>query len=155
MGKLITGFLIFGIVIFFAIGVSQGGGGLQTLELTANMTATQITMVVDNTSGMLSADIIDVDSESISYTGLTPTSLTGLTRGIHQTTAATHSAGAYVYTEGTSAINQSIGFNAASLAVSNGVFAALTIPARFLFTSIPSMIIAADGLFSGELSLLH
>ncbi|MCK9369865.1 hypothetical protein M0R04_08175 [Candidatus Dojkabacteria bacterium] len=155
MAKLITGFLFLGICVFFAVGVAQGGGGVQTIELTANMTATQTTMTVDNTSGFLTADIIIVDGETISYNGIDATHLNGLTRGIRDTSATTHSAGAYVYTEGTSAINQGIGFNAASLAVRNGWFAAVTIPTRFLFTSIPSMIISADGLFSGELAILQ
>lgn len=140
----------------FAIGVAQGGGGVQAIELTAAVSITETTSItVDDTTGWLSADIITIDSETMSYSSKDATHLKGLVRGIYQTNAATHKSGAYVYTQAASAINQGIGFNAASLSVTNGNLALITVPTRFLFSSIPTMIVSADGLFSGDLSIIQ
>ena len=156
MSKLITGFLVFGLIIMLAVGIAQGGGGMQTETLTAPVTISETTQItVADTTGWLSADIVTIDSETLSYTSKDATHLKGLTRGIYQTNAATHKTGAFVYTQATSAINQGIGFNAASLAVTNGNLALITVPVRFLWTSIPSMIVSADGLFSGDLSIIQ
>jgi hypothetical protein len=49
-----------------------------------------------NTSNLPSAGVMTIDAEQIRYTGTTPSSFTGLVRGINGTTPATHSAGAVV-----------------------------------------------------------
>ena len=52
---------------------------------------TGTTIDVDSTTGFLSAGVIKVDNELISYTGITSTSLTGITRGVNGTSTAAHS----------------------------------------------------------------
>jgi hypothetical protein len=146
---------LLGLVIAFAIGMAQGGGGIQTISLTANLGVFDTVAQVDDTSAFLSADIVTIDSETMSYNGVDATHLFNLVRGIQQTTASTHQSAAYVYTQGSSAINQAIGFNAGALTVSNGIFAVVTIPSKFLFSSIPNIIISSNGLFSGDLSILQ
>ena len=49
------------------------------------------TITVDDTTGFPSAGVIKVESELISYTGITSTSLTGITRGVNGTSTAAHS----------------------------------------------------------------
>jgi len=49
------------------------------------------TIDVDSTTGFPSAGVIKVDNELISYTGITATSLTGITRGVNGTSTASHS----------------------------------------------------------------
>jgi hypothetical protein len=41
-------------------------------------------------------NFVQIDSEEISYTGITGSTLTGVTRGVRNTTAASHSNGATV-----------------------------------------------------------
>ena len=49
------------------------------------------TIVVDSTTNFPSAGVIKVDNELISYTGITTTSLTGITRAVNGTSTAAHS----------------------------------------------------------------
>jgi hypothetical protein len=58
---------------------SNGTGGVGT------------TINVDDTTGFPSAGVIKVDNELISYTGITSTSLTGITRAVNGTSTAAHS----------------------------------------------------------------
>ncbi len=53
--------------------------------------ATATTITVTSTSGFKSQGRVLIDSEVVSYTGITSTTLTGCTRGDEETTAATHS----------------------------------------------------------------
>jgi hypothetical protein len=54
------------------------------------ITTTATTINVESTLGFPSSGIARIDDEEFSYTGLTATSFTGVTRGIRGTTAATH-----------------------------------------------------------------
>lgn len=66
--------------------------------LTANITASQTTIPVDTTNGLLLPNgssfttFVRIGDEIIQYTGLTPTSLTGCTRGALTSLATTHNA---------------------------------------------------------------
>jgi parallel beta helix pectate lyase-like protein len=67
-----------------------GVGGVTNSATTINITST---------SAFPSSGVVWCESESISYTGKTSTTLTGCVRGIDGTTAASHSAGVAVYAD--------------------------------------------------------
>ena len=56
----------------------------------SGITATATSITVDSTSGFSPSGRIIIDSEVISYTNTTSTSFRGCTRGLEETTAATH-----------------------------------------------------------------
>jgi hypothetical protein len=92
----------------FGYGISQWGGSVtnpQTTTLNGALNADSAgtggsgtTINVASTTGFPSAgtNFIKVDNEEISYTGLTATSFTGITRNVRGTTNASHSNGATV-----------------------------------------------------------
>ena len=92
----------------FGFGISQWGGSVtnpQTTTLDGALNAdsagtggTGTTINVASTTGFPSSgtNFIKVDNEEISYTGLTATSFTGITRNVRGTTNASHSNGATV-----------------------------------------------------------
>ena len=68
-------------------------GTLSTIaftSLTADLTSSAVTVSVVSTSGFGATGSILIESEVISYTGVTSTSFTGCTRGASGTTAAAH-----------------------------------------------------------------
>jgi hypothetical protein len=65
--------------------------------LAADMGSTDTTVTVDATFELPSTGVLYIDSEAISYSGLTATTFTGLARGIKSTSAATHTHGTPVY----------------------------------------------------------
>jgi len=64
--------------------------------LSSGITSGVTSLTVASTAGYPSSGVIAVDGELMLYTGTTGTTFTGLTRGASGTTAAAHSAGAYV-----------------------------------------------------------
>jgi hypothetical protein len=69
--------------------------GLKTsLPAAINNSVTTITVL--STYGYTATGVILIDTERITYTGVTATTFTGCTRGVSGTTAATHAAGAVV-----------------------------------------------------------
>jgi len=69
----------------------------KTATLTVAMLAGDTTANVDATAGNYPATgVLHIDGEQMSYSGLTATSFTGLSRGINGTTAAAHAIGATV-----------------------------------------------------------
>jgi len=92
----------------FGYGISQWGGSVtnpQTTTLNGALNADSAgtggsgtTINVASTTGFPSSgtNFIQVDNEEISYTGITATSFTGITRNVRGTTNASHSNGATV-----------------------------------------------------------
>jgi Tfp pilus assembly protein PilX len=70
--------------------------GGQQAHLSAALTSTATTASVDSTTGWPSTGYFTIDGEDITYSGLTATSFTGLTRAQDGTTAASHSNNARV-----------------------------------------------------------
>ena len=84
---------------FFAVELLFETGtdiGTATTSLTASINASQTTLTVESVAGLFSDGTVTIGSEEISYTGITDLTLTGLTRGINSTTAASHSDNATV-----------------------------------------------------------
>ena len=148
-------------ILMMAIGLSlvagwmQGGGGVQAVVMTAAISESAIQIPVADTNGFLTSDVITIDGEHILYTAKDATHFNGLTRGYDDTTPADHNSGTYVYTETASALNQSMGFNAASLSVQNGTYAALVAPLMFMTVGLPRSVMAGESLFTGDLAIIQ
>jgi len=67
-------------------------------HLNGAINATTTTIYLDTTAALPSSGSVDIDTETITYTGKTDYSLTGVTRGASGTTATTHADGADVTT---------------------------------------------------------
>jgi hypothetical protein len=85
----------------FGYGLGQWGGtvsGEAVTSLNGGINAITTTVVLSDASLFPSSgtNFIQIDSEEISYTGITGSTLTGVTRGVRNTTAASHSNGATV-----------------------------------------------------------
>jgi hypothetical protein len=85
----------------FGYGLGQWGGtvsGEAITSLSGGINAITTTVVLSDASLFPSSgtNFIQIDSEEISYTGITGSTLTGVTRGVRNTTAASHSNGATV-----------------------------------------------------------
>src|SRR3990167_8964800 len=70
--------------------------GANTDTLNGALTASAVSITVDDTSGFDPSGRIIIDSEVISYSSLSSTQFLGCQRGLEETTAATHSDGATV-----------------------------------------------------------
>jgi hypothetical protein len=85
----------------FGYGLGQWGGtvsGEAVTSLNGGINAITTTVVLSDASLFPSSgtNFVQIESEEISYTGITGSTLTGVTRGVRNTTAATHSNGATV-----------------------------------------------------------
>ena len=85
----------------FGYGLGQWGGtvsGEAVTSLSGGINAITTTVVLSDASLFPSSgtNFVQIGSEEISYTGITSNTLTGVTRGVRNTTAATHSNGATV-----------------------------------------------------------
>ncbi len=70
--------------------------GTPTVVAVAPVAPGDVVINVGSTTGWPSASTVRIDNELITYTGKTPTTITGCTRGTNNTTAAAHSLGAAV-----------------------------------------------------------
>jgi hypothetical protein len=85
----------------FGYGLGQWGGtvsGEAVTSLNGGINAITTTVVLSDASLFPSSgtNFVQIESEEISYTGITGNTLTGVTRGVRNTTAASHSNGATV-----------------------------------------------------------
>lgn len=69
--------------------------GIQ-VALAAPMTSTDLSLTVTSTAGFAASGSIAIDSEQMTYSGLTATTFTGLARGVNSTTPAAHAVAATV-----------------------------------------------------------
>lgn len=68
----------------------------QTTTLNGSLSATAVSIMVLDTTGFGAMGRVIIDTETIQYTGITATTITGCTRGVDGTSAATHSTAATV-----------------------------------------------------------
>ena len=88
-------------------GAGAWGGyasGTATTTLNEDLDASETSIDVVSAAGLISAGTIVIDTESITYSGISTNTLTGCVRGANGTTAATHLTGATV-TQVTSAFS--------------------------------------------------
>jgi hypothetical protein len=90
-----TSLQVAGNVDFGLDGSANAYGGNFT-DLTSPVLAGNTTFPVTDTTGFPPVGILHIDSEFLSYSGKTPTTFTGIVRGIYGTTAASHAVGPYV-----------------------------------------------------------
>ena len=154
MSKLITFFLMMLICCSMLGAVMKGGGGIEAVPLTSDITVDAVTLPVSSTTDYLSQDYVIIGSEKILYTGKTAVSFTGCTRGYDGTDAVPHLEGALAYTAEAGAINNALGFNIAAVQDSMGWWGTITIPFRFFFTTIPRIIRMNMSFMSGNLAIL-
>ena len=77
-------------------GGQEVGATTTTLAADINSSATSITLTDATQFPSSGTNYIQVGTEEISYTGISTNTLTGVTRGVRNTTAASHSAGATI-----------------------------------------------------------
>ena len=140
MNKLVVAFMLFFLVNVLLSAVMEGGGGIATTRLTANLTDVATTVNVANTSGFLRSGYVTVDSEDIRYTSITATTLTGCSRAYNGTGAVAHNVGTRVYSPESSVINSALGFNVASTGATVGSINMMVAVSSFFFTTMPMLI---------------
>ena len=74
---------------FFRSPADGASDGINT-TLSAGINATAVTIGVASVTGFATSGVITIGTEQISYTGISSLNLTGCTRGINGSTAATH-----------------------------------------------------------------
>ena len=77
-------------------GGTEVGAFTTTLSADINSSATSITLTDASQFPSSGTNFIQIGTEEISYTGISTNTLTGVTRGVRNTTAASHTAGATI-----------------------------------------------------------
>jgi hypothetical protein len=77
--------------IFSSATTSLGVGGSNAITADATMTGSGVITVI-STTGFSSSGTLQIDDEQFTYTGITSTTFTGVTRATSSTTAAVHTA---------------------------------------------------------------
>jgi len=129
----------------------EGYGGLAATSLTSTIALDAATVPVTTTSGFLTPDYIVIGDEAICYTTLTASSFTSLTRGCRDTEAQSHVAGARVYNETTSVMNEVVGFNIAETMSTSGAIRTITMVPRALLHAVPRLVMWDYSYLEGDL----
>ena len=109
--------------------------------LSATITAAATTLTLTSAAAFpTTGGVIRIDSEDISYTGVSTNTLTGLVRGVNSTTAASHTSGtnvgAYTVTITDVAYNPFVGDY---LTITGGsAFGGITLSGEYVVTGVPS-----------------
>jgi hypothetical protein len=152
--KLTGFFLLLFIFSAFLSSIMEGGSGFAATKLSAPVADNAIVIPVDSTDGFLSADYIIIGDEQVLYTGITPLSFTGCTRGYGGTTAVAHATDENVYTSDASAINTAMGFNINATRDEYGAAALVAVPINFFRYTIPHIVAMNFSFLTGELAIL-
>jgi hypothetical protein len=147
-------FLLLFIFSAFLSSIMEGGAGFAATKLSAPAAANAATISVDSTAGFLTADYIIIGDEQILYTGITPLTFTGCTRGHNGTTAVAHNTDESVYTSDASAINTAMGFNINATRDAYGAAAIVAVPINFFRYTIPHIVSMNFSFMTGELAIL-
>lgn len=137
--KLIATFLLLFFVGSLLSEVMEGGGGSKATMLTASVSDVSTTLNVQNTSGYLESDYVQIGNERIRYTDTTATTFTGCTRGWDDTTAVAHGVGSKVYSSGAT-WSSALGFNVATTGSTAGSINMLTVGVNFMFVTMPKLL---------------
>lgn len=155
--KLVMTFLIIFFIGTLFSAIMNGGGGIDSARVTSDLTATATTINVNSTSGFLDSDILIIGEEKILYTNRTATTFTVPTggRGYDGTSATTHGAGSFAYTQATDVFNQMMGFNIAATGTTVGSVNIAVAAKRFLFTSVPNLVKMDFSFLTGPLFIFR
>ena len=147
-------------------GFMEGTQGIGATVLSSSISANVTTIPVESTVGFATAlhpasqRYITVESEVISYTGLTDTSFTGGVRGLQnprtgkQRDATTHSEGTLVMNVSTSALNSLLAIFQAESSATFGTFIALVFSSA-LWVALWQMLMWDYSFFTGQLVILR
>jgi len=136
----------------------QGGGGIVSAVLAEDITANSTYIpFTPNTNLFANKDIITIDNESILYSSKNSTGvivdLQG--RGYSDTTAAAHTAGARIYSQEASVINNALDFNIAVEVETGGTIGLIMLPINFFTKTLPHMVMLNVGFLKiPELSII-
>ena len=133
----------------------EGGGGLLTTGLTSSLSTTATSMSVTSTTGFLTSDKLVIGKEEFFYTGKTPTTFTGLTRGYNDTDAAAHASGSAVYTKAASTLNQLAGFNVGETAGTIGTLQLIAAVPGAIVHAVAQITVGRYWFFTGSLIYLQ
>lgn len=151
MNKLLVSIVLVFVGFTMISSFMEGAGGIVATYLTDNISETLGTLPVASTSGFLDEDYVTIGDEYISYTGTTPTTFTGCTRGYDGTDATVHSENRKVYSSETNILNSALGFNIATTAATAGPFSVVVVPYKFFTISMPRMIMFDYSFFTGQM----
>lgn len=143
------------VIFIFLNGVMEGGGGLNSTQLNGATTATATTITVDDTTGFLTADLLVIGDEEITYTGVTAVAFTGCTRGFNRTTAETHADNTQVYSPDAGVLNRTLNFNIATTGSTAGSFAVITMTLNFMLKALPNLIMWDFAFLQGQLIFIR
>ena len=132
--------IAFLIITVFGLAMSYMMGGDQAFADTSLVTpidGNDTTIPVATTSGFPSGGgVVQIDNEIISYTGVTATTFTGVTRGRRDSEPVSHANGTAVYNEPAGLVESVVSFNILETVASDGVLIGL---ARTV-TQVPGML---------------
>lgn len=154
MSKLIAFFMFLFVGCTILSAIMEGGGGVVSTQLTSTIDSDDTTLSVTSTADFEDDGNVMIGSEKIAYTSKTSTTFAGCTRGEDETTARAHASGAMVYTEEASIVNNAMGFDVAATADSMGWWAVVTLPLKFMTTTLPNIIVMNYSFLTGELGII-
>jgi hypothetical protein len=151
---LITALIVF-IGTSILASVMQGGGGIVSTILTANVTANATVIPVASTSLFNSADIIRIGNEKISYSSKNATAYIVYERGYDGTTAEDFEAGRRVYSTEAGVLNDAMGYNLGVSIETGGTWGLVMLPINFFLHTLPHLAVLNANLFkTPELSII-
>jgi hypothetical protein len=155
MHKLLVSFLIVFVGASILAAIMQGGGGIVSTVLTADIDADDTTIPVTSTSLFMDADVIRIGNEKILYTSITDTSFDGVTRGHGDTLAEEHEAGRRVYTVEAGVLNDAMGYNLGVSIETSGMWGLVMLPINFFTKTLPHLVkLNVNFLATPELALI-
>ena len=136
--------------------IVDGHTGLETTELTADVTETSTTFNVKTTDPFSNAGQLMLGNETVCYTGKTSTQFTGVTRGAdcrRHSEAQAFPAGQQVMVEGTGIVNQLVGFDILS-AFGEGGISGFVLGSFNVITNLDNFIVAVARMLVWDYSFL-
>ena len=153
--RLLVTFLFVFIGCSILAAIMQGGGGIVSTVLTADVDADDTAIPVVSTSLFNNADIIRLGNEKILYSSKNATAFTVYERGYDGTSAEAFEAGRRVYSTEAGALNDAFGYNMGATIETGGTWGLIMLPINFFTSTIPHLIVLNANLFSTpELSFI-
>jgi len=140
MHKLLISFLIVFVGASILAAIMQGGGGIVSTVLAADISANTTTIPATSTNLFLSADVIRIGNEKIVYTSKNATAFFASTRGHSGSLAESHKAGARIYTVEAGVLNDAMGYNLGVSIETGGMWGLIMLPINFFTKTLPHLI---------------
>ncbi len=154
MHKLLMFFGLALLITGILSGIMSGGGGVVATELTSSVNATASVLPVESTTDYLGSDVVTLGAEQVYYGSKNSTAFLSCTRGYNDSTAASHLAGAMVYTATSSALNNIFGFNIVTMTETAGLLSIVVIPVTFFTVTVPHLIKLNINFLTGDLAII-